>query len=273
MVEGQMKRTLKHRQLILVVTALGFCAAVALGIDYHQRVRPRQPSAEPAAAPLSPGARVKVERGATAIPEPVPQTGGSFDLSRNVIAGGGGTSANGNLRVDGTVGQPAAGTTVSNGQFSQTGGLWQPEANATGTPTPTPTPAPTPTPTPTPTPQAPTLLTEEGTNRAVALDSVTFVRGPFPVITFFNFSADHHTRVILFTSNLGLSQPDPSVLSVQAAGFTLTVENVGTVLGVPGLDASYIVVRLPDGLPAGDLPLAVTLRGATSNTATLGISP
>jgi hypothetical protein len=118
------------------------------------------------------------------------------------------------------------------------------------------------------------LLIEEGTiNRAVALDSVTFVRGPFRVLTDHNFSADHHTRVILFTSNLGLSQPDPSVLSVQASGFPLMVENVGPLLGVPGLVASYIVVRLPDGLPPGDLLLTITLRGVTSNIATLSISP
>ena len=110
-------------------------------------------------------------------------------------------------------------------------------------------------------------------NRAVALDSVTFVRGPFRVLTSHNFSADSHTRIILFTTNLGLSQPDP-VLTVQAAGFPLTVENVGTVTGVAGLDASYIVVRLPVGLSAGDLPLLITLRGvSSSNSPTISISP
>jgi len=80
--------------------------------------------------------------------------------------------------------------------------------------------------------------------------------------------------VILFTSNLGLSQADSSILSVQAAGFPLTVESVGTLLGVSGLDVSFVVVRLPDGLPPGDLPLTVTLRGVmSSNAPTLGISP
>src|SRR5207245_922362 len=39
-----------------------------------------------------------------------------------------------------------------NGQFSQTGGFWQPESGAAATPTPTPTATPTPTPTPTPNP-------------------------------------------------------------------------------------------------------------------------
>jgi hypothetical protein len=121
---------------------------------------------------------------------------------------------------------------------------------------------------------APSLLIEDGTtNRASALDSVTLLRGPFPIIGPHNFSADQHTRVILFTSSLGLSQPSPS-LTVQASGFTLLVESVGAVSLNNTLSASYIVVRLPDGLPTNvDLNLTVTLNGATSNTALLGISP
>src|ERR1700730_5681488 len=51
-------------------------------------------------------------------------------IDRNVIAGGGGTSTGGNFKVDGTIGQPAVGTTMSNGQFSVTGGFWQPESGA-----------------------------------------------------------------------------------------------------------------------------------------------
>lgn len=107
----------------------------------------------------------------------------------------------------------------------------------------------------------------------MALDSVTHVRGPFSITTNVNFSADQHTRVILFTSPLGLTQPDPSRLSVQAAGIQLLVESVGPLSGVTGLNGSYIIVRLPDGLPAGELPLFVTLNGLTSNGAILSISP
>jgi hypothetical protein len=121
----------------------------------------------------------------------------------------------------------------------------------------------------------PIIFIELGTtNLAAALDSVTFLHGPFRVIDFFSFAADRHTRVILFTSDLGLTQADPSQLTVRAGGVALTVENVGPVLGVPGMSASYLVVRLPDGLPAGDLPVIVTLRGLVSvNSPTLGISP
>ena len=54
----------------------------------------------------------------------------------------------------------------------------------------------------------------------------------------------------------------------------MPVENVGTVSGVTGLNASYIVVRLPDGLPAGELPLTIAVGGVVSiNSVTLSISP
>jgi len=121
---------------------------------------------------------------------------------------------------------------------------------------------------------APTILIEQGTgNRAVALDSVTFVRGPFRVLNDHNFSSDHHTRVIIFTSNLGMTQPNPAVLTVQASGFDLPVESVAPFTAISGFNGSYIVVRLPDGLPSGDLSLTVTLNGNMSNITTISISP
>jgi hypothetical protein len=122
---------------------------------------------------------------------------------------------------------------------------------------------------------SPAILIEDGnTNLAAALDSVTLTRGPFRVLSDNNFSADHHTRVILFTANLGLNPSDTGLVTVQAAGFPLTVENVGQVSGVPGLSASFIIVRLPVGLPAGEHPLIITVRGQpTSNSPVLGIAP
>ena len=121
----------------------------------------------------------------------------------------------------------------------------------------------------------PMIYTEEGTNNAVALDSVTFVRGPFRLSDPNNLSIDQRTRIILFTSNLGLTQSDlndPAVLVVEASGTNLPVENVGA-LAIPGLSGSYIVVRLPNNLPTGPLDLRIKLRGATSDARTLNISP
>jgi hypothetical protein len=117
---------------------------------------------------------------------------------------------------------------------------------------------------------APVILLETLTNNAAALDSVTFVRGPFRVTDDHNFSGDHLTRIIIFTAPLANAD---QTLAVRASGIDLPVEGVGNVTGVTGLNASYIVVKLPQGLPTGDLALTVTLRGITSNSPTLTIIP
>ena len=53
------------------------------------------------------------------------QTGGTYDLSHNVIAGGGGSnSTGGSYKVEGTSGQNIAGTISSGGSFSTRGGFW-----------------------------------------------------------------------------------------------------------------------------------------------------
>ncbi len=125
-------------------------------------------------------------------------------------------------------------------------------------------------------PTAPVIFTEEGTANAAALNSVTFLRGPFKIRDSHTFSLDGHVRIILFTSALGLTSPPippMSTLSVQANGVNLAVENVGPMTGVTGMNGSYIIVRLPDELPTGNLLLTVTLRGVTSGVAILPIVP
>jgi hypothetical protein len=114
-----------------------------------------------------------------------------------------------------------------------------------------------------------TIFVEEGTTQVAALDSVTHVRGPFSVLNSHNFSADGRTRLIFFTTDLGLNPSDDlSVLSAQANGIPLTLESAGPFTGLAG--TSYIVVKLPD-LPQGNYALTVTLRGVTSNPVTLKI--
>ena len=128
----------------------------------------------------------------------------------------------------------------------------------------------------------PFVWLETGTTNAVALNSVTFLRGPFQILDPHNFSIDGHTRIILFTSDLGLTQADlsdPAVLVVTAQtltlpvqGWTLPVEAVGPYAG-GGLTGSYIVVKLPDGLPTQQLELRVRLRQTTSDSSYITIAP
>lgn len=132
----------------------------------------------------------------------------------------------------------------------------------------------------------PLLLAEQGNGSVVAaLNSVTFVRNQNDAHTAFrvfdpnNFSSDQITRLILFTSDLGLTQqqnPDPAVLSVSAGGQQLVVENVGP-FSFAGLNGSYAIVKLKrqDGNPlvTGTLSLTITCRNQTSNATTVTIVP
>jgi hypothetical protein len=124
-------------------------------------------------------------------------------------------------------------------------------------------------------PSAPVIYAEVGTTNAAALTAITYLRSPFKLLDPYNLSIDGHTRITLFTSSLGvISPPLPTVstLSVQANGVNLPVENVGPITGVNGLVGSYIIVKLPDGLPSGNLSLTVTLRGLTSEARILPIA-
>ncbi len=126
-----------------------------------------------------------------------------------------------------------------------------------------------------PVPTPPVIYAEEGTNNALAVDSVTFVRGPFRLPNPDNFSSDQRTRIILLTSNLGLRQSDlsdPTALVVELGGVNLPVENVGSTT-IPGLITSYIVVRLPNNAPTGNQELRIKLHGITSDARMLNISP
>jgi len=58
---------------------------------------------------------------------------------------------------------------------------------------------------------------------------------------------------------------------VQANGIDLPIEKVGQLTGVTGMD--YIIVRLPDGLPTGNLSLTITLRSVPSSATILPIAP
>src|SRR5262249_39330802 len=69
---------------------------------------------------------------------PAPASSPQFDLSRSLIAGGGGTSSNGSLRIDGAIGQPAAGTVMSGGNFAQAGAFCHPSAPPSPAPSATP---------------------------------------------------------------------------------------------------------------------------------------
>ncbi len=125
-------------------------------------------------------------------------------------------------------------------------------------------------------PPPPMLQTEENTDHAIAFDSVTMLRDPFPLTNTSNFSSDNRTRVMLFAVNVDLL-PGENSSSVTAVAedaqmnlYPLTVEYVGTVPGLSWL--TEVVVVLPGNLPASqDVLMSLTWHASTSNKARIRI--
>jgi beta-glucanase (GH16 family) len=124
----------------------------------------------------------------------------------------------------------------------------------------------------------PVVLAEEGSNRAIALDSVLWTRDPFRVTSTLNFSQDQHTRLMLLVANVDLLPgDDASVVTARAQDsqsniYPLTVENV---VKVPSFDwITEVIVRLPDGIAnLTQAQFSVTARGQTSNAAVIQLAP
>lgn len=123
---------------------------------------------------------------------------------------------------------------------------------------------------------APVLLTQAGSTRAIALDSVTHQAEPFRLQSPVTFGIDATTRVMLFATDLTLaSGENPSAVTADAEDFTyvhypMTVEYVGTVPGETWVTA--VIVRLNDNLGEfGDVLIAITYQGITSNRVRVGL--
>ena len=82
-------------------------------------------------------------------------------------------------------------------------------------------------------PPPPILMTEPDTDIAIAFDSVSMLRDPFPLTNISNFSPDNRTRVMLFAMNLELLPgEDRTAVTAQAEDaslnvYPMTVEFVG----------------------------------------------
>jgi hypothetical protein len=125
---------------------------------------------------------------------------------------------------------------------------------------------------------APRLLTEENTARAIALESVTWTRAPFPLTATHSFSSDGRARVMLFAADVELGQGvGISDITAQAEdshqrSYPLTVEYVGK---VPNLDRLIqLVIKLPAEVEsAGDIWVSINVRGVISNKVLVSIKP
>ena len=124
----------------------------------------------------------------------------------------------------------------------------------------------------------PTLLTQNNSTRAIALESVTLLSEPFAPTTIVPFNTDSRTRVMLFATDLGLL-PGEGAAAVTAEAedasrtrYPLTVEYAGVVAGFEWMTA--VIVRLNNNLgDVGDVLVGVTVHGLPSNRVRIGIGP
>src|SRR5678815_1405450 len=113
------------------------------------------------------------------------------------------------------------------------------------------------------------LLQQTGSTRGVALDSVTFVAEPLPIVTERNFSADQRTRLLVFAIGTKFGDGEQaSQVTASAEDSTgtvraLTVESARNVPNFPWL--AQVVVKLTDQIVPGDVKIRISLNGQTSN--------
>ncbi len=127
-------------------------------------------------------------------------------------------------------------------------------------------------------PAVPRLLTEENTERALALESATLLRGPFSSARGQQFSSDTATRVMLFATNIELGQGESlSTVTAEAEDsqksvFPLTVEYVGK---VPNHDwLTQVILKVPvDVESAGDIWISIHVGSVVTNKVLISIKP
>jgi hypothetical protein len=118
--------------------------------------------------------------------------------------------------------------------------------------------------------QTPILLTVENSQRALALDTVTWASEPFAVNNEHNFSADQRTRLSLFAVNVELGAGETtSVIEAEAEDlngqiFPLTLEFFGSVPNFGWL--KQVVVKLPNEIAdRTEIRLSLKVRGTAGN--------
>ena len=122
------------------------------------------------------------------------------------------------------------------------------------------------------------LLTQEGTQRAVALNSVLLTKEAFP-INHANFGSANRTRIAVFAVGLKLASGEATSAVTASAEDSqgnvqpLTIEFVGKVPNFNFFGFTEVVVRLNDQPTTGDLKIRVSLHGETSNPVLVAVHP
>jgi uncharacterized protein GlcG (DUF336 family) len=119
-----------------------------------------------------------------------------------------------------------------------------------------------------------TLISQETSTRAIAVDSVTLKREPFNSTSDVTWGNDSRTRVMLFAMGLDRNAQTSDVSAIAEDGshniYSLKVEYLGP---VPEQEwATAVVVRLNDQMgDLGDVLIGIGYQGSNSNRVRVGI--
>ena len=116
-----------------------------------------------------------------------------------------------------------------------------------------------------------------GPDQAVAIDSLLFLRDPFPVlsyVTWMDLGSDRNTRVLVFSNVLLNTGQDPGLVVVHliasdGMNYDLPAEAVTRIFNT---SLSQVRFRLPEGIAAGPCFLNLQAFGFTSNSSTIRIA-
>ena len=114
-------------------------------------------------------------------------------------------------------------------------------------------------------------------DQVAALDSLLFLRDPFPVVNLTNLlnsTTDRNTRLVIFVDNLQLlpGEASSSVIVNLVDSNNKTYEVAAAdVRVVPGFSFTQVTFRLPDTLAPGTCTIKVKAHGQESNAGTIRI--
>lgn len=124
------------------------------------------------------------------------------------------------------------------------------------------------------------LLLEEfgpSSSQLAAVDSMLLLRDPFPVVNganLLNLGLDRNTRVIIYATNLQLTQGETSasvvvnLIDSSGLSYDIAAEDVRP---VPNSNFTQLIFRLPNNLPVGTCTIKVKAHGQVSNAGTIRI--
>ena len=123
------------------------------------------------------------------------------------------------------------------------------------------------------------LLDDSGPalDQIAALDSLLFLRDPFPVVNLgdlLNQGSDHNTRVLVFVRNVVLSQGETAaavtvnLVDSNNQSFDVAAEEVRS---IPNTDLVQVTFRLPNNLAVGACTVRIKHQLRTSNAGTIRI--